>query len=112
MAITKDGMSKRKVDQCGVYRLREKANSVLCVQCGKLIHGRFAGVKRVTPMFSRNFTCRIHEGNIGEAEDQEEKLCHEVETVRELTYPGDRVSAGCEAVANARTRCGWVKLKE
>ena len=33
-----------------------KANSVLCVQCGKWIRGRCAGVKRVTQKFSRNFT--------------------------------------------------------
>ena len=35
--------------------------------------------------------------------EQEEKLCDEVETVREFTYLGDRVSAsgGCET---ARTR--------
>ena len=40
------------------------------------------------------------------------KLCDEVETVREFTCLGDRVSAGggCEAVVAARTRCGWVKF--
>ena len=47
--ISQDGLSKRKVDPCGVCSLRVKANSVLCVQCGKWIHGRCAGVKRVTP---------------------------------------------------------------
>ena len=46
--ITKDGMSKSKVDPCGVCSLRAKANSVLCLQCDKWIHGRCAGVKRVT----------------------------------------------------------------
>ena len=42
------------------------------------------------------------------------KGCDEVETVREFTYLGDRVSSGegCEAVVNARTRCGWIKLRE
>ena len=45
-------------------------------------------------MFQRNFTCRKCEGNIGEAVEQEEKLCDEVETVSEFTYPGDMVSAG------------------
>ena len=42
------------------------------------------------------------------------KVCDEVETVRGLTYLGDRVSAGggCEAVVTARTRCGWVKFRE
>ena len=31
----------------------------------------------VTPKFSRNFTCIRCEGNIGEAVEQEEKLCDE-----------------------------------
>ena len=30
--ITNDGMSKSKVDQCGVSSLREKANTVFCLQ--------------------------------------------------------------------------------
>ena len=40
--------------------------------------------------------------------EQEEKLCDEVETVREFTYLGDRVSAGggCEAAVSSRTRSG------
>ena len=44
----------------------------------------------------------------------EETLCDEVETVRELTYLGDRVSAGggCEAAVTERTRCGCVKFRE
>ena len=78
--ITEDGMSKSKVDQCWVCSMRVKANSVLYLQCGKLIHSRCAGVKMVTPRFSRNFTCRKYAGNIGEAVEQEEKLCDEVET--------------------------------
>ena len=43
-----------------------------------------------------------------------EKFCNEVETVREYTYLGDRVSAGGgrEATVTARTRCGWVKFME
>ena len=32
--ITKDDMSKSKVDLCGVSSLRVKANTVLCLQCG------------------------------------------------------------------------------
>ena len=37
-----------------------------------------------------------------------------METVREFTYLGDRVSAGggCEAAVTARTRCWWVKPRE
>ena len=48
------------------------------------------------------------EENIGEAVEQEEKFCDEVETLSEFTYLGDRVSAGggCEAAVTGRTRCG------
>ena len=48
---TKDGMPKNKVDPCGVCSLRANANSVLCVQCSKWIHGRCAGMKRVTQKY-------------------------------------------------------------
>ena len=50
--ITKDGMSKGKVDPA-VSSLREKSNSVLYVQCGKWIDSRCARVKMVSPKFSR-----------------------------------------------------------
>ena len=46
--------------------------------------------------------------------EQEERLCDAVETVRKITYQGDRASAGggCEAAVTARTRYGWVKLRQ
>ena len=50
-SITKDGISKSKVDLCGVYSLRVKVYSVLCLQCGKWIHSRCPGMKRLTPKF-------------------------------------------------------------
>ena len=87
--ITKDGLSKSKVESCGAISLRGKANTDMCVQCSKWIHGRSARVKRVTPKFVENFTCRKCEGDIGEAVEQEETLGDEVETVREFTYLGD-----------------------
>ena len=34
-SITKDGLSKSKVDPCGVCSLRVMDNSVLYLQCGK-----------------------------------------------------------------------------
>ena len=57
----------------------------------------------MTQKTSRNCACRKCEQNIGEAVEQEEMLCDEVETVREFTYHGDRVSAGreCEAAVTA-----------
>ena len=39
----------------------------------------------MTPMSSRNCTCRNCEGNIGEAVEQEEMPRDEVETVSEFT---------------------------
>ena len=63
--ITKDGLFKSNIDPCGVFCLRVKANSVVCFQCGKWVHGRCARMKRVTPKFSMNFTCRKCERNIG-----------------------------------------------
>ena len=38
--ITKDVLSKSKVVPCWICSLRTTANSALCTQCGKLIHGR------------------------------------------------------------------------
>ena len=45
---------------------------------------------------------------------QEEKLCDEVETVREFIHICDRVSAGggCQAAVTARTRRCGVNLRE
>ena len=45
---------------------------------------------------------------------QEDGLCDEVETVREFTYLGDRVSGGggCWAGATASTRCWFFNLRE
>ena len=48
--ITKDGMSKSKVDRCGACSLRVKVNSVLC---GMWIHSRCAGVKMMTYVFKK-----------------------------------------------------------
>ena len=56
-SITQDGLSKSKVDPCWVCSLTVNTYSVLCVQCGRWIHDGCAGVKKVTPKFSRNLTC-------------------------------------------------------
>ena len=48
-SITKDDMSKSKVNPYGACSLSAKTNSILCLQCGKWIHGRCASVKRLTP---------------------------------------------------------------
>ena len=71
-------------------------------------------MKRVTPKFSTNPTCRKCEGSIGEAVEQEVKLCDEVEYVSEFSYLCDRVSAseGCEAAVITRRRCRCDKSRE
>ena len=45
--------------------------------------------------------------------EQEERLCDEVETVREFTCLGDRLCAdgGIEASLTARTRCWWINFR-
>ena len=52
----------------------------------------------------RKFECRKCEKNIGEAYEQEETLCHDIETVREFTNLGDKVSAGGRHEAAVTTR--------
>ena len=103
-----------KIDPCGMCGKRVGANSVLCVRCGKWIHGRCTKMKRVTPRLGRDFVCGKCERGVGGMVEQVEKLCEEVETVKEFSYLGDRVdvSGGCEAAVTARARFGWVKFRE
>ncbi|XP_006819864.1 uncharacterized protein LOC102808533, partial [Saccoglossus kowalevskii] len=103
-----------KVDPCGMCGKRVKVNSVRCVKCGKWIHGRCAKIKRVTQRLARDFACGRCKNGVGRVVEQEEKLCDEVETVKEFTYLGDKVSVGggCEAAVTARARFAWVKFRE
>ena len=103
MGISMGGLYKSKVFPCRICSLRVKSNSFLCVQCGKWIHNVCAEEKCVTSKLSRNVASSKCEENIGEAVEQEETLCDDVDTVRKFTYLGDRVSAGCEAAVTART---------
>lgn len=103
-----------KVDPCGMCGKRVKANSVWCQKCGKWIHGRCTKMKRVTQSLAKDFVCGRCEKGVGGVVEQEEKLCDEVESVKEFTYLGDKVSVGggCEAAVTARARFGWVKFRE
>ena len=64
-SIMKDDVSNSNVYLCRVCSLRVKGYLVLCVQCGKCFHSKCAGIKRVTPMSSRNIAGMKCEGNIG-----------------------------------------------
>ena len=103
-----------KIDPCGICGKRVMANSVLCVKCGKWIHGRCVKVKRATPRLGRDFVCGQCKKQVDGLVEPVEELCEEVETVRGFCYLGHRVNAsgGCEAAVTARARIGWVKFRE
>ena len=107
-------MSVSKIDPCGICGKRAMANSVLCVKCGKWIHGRCVKVKRVTLRLGRDFVCGRCKKQVDGLVEPVEESCEEVETVRGFCYLGDRVNAsgGCEAAVRARARIDWVKFRE
>ena len=111
--ISKNDMSKSKVDPCGICSLRVKANLVLCVQCGKLIHSRCASEMGDSKLFMKFYMQKILK-NIGEAVEQEKMLCYEVESVTEFTYLDDRVSTGerYKYAVSIRTKCGRHMFRE
>ena len=82
------------------------ANSVLCVECGKWIHGRSAQKLSVTPRSGRDFVCGKCRKQVDGLVEPVEELYEEVETVRGFCYLGDRVNAsgGCEAALTARVQ--------
>ena len=53
-----------KIDPYGNCWKRVIANLVLCVKCGKLIHGRCAKVKRVTPKLGRDLCVEDARNNL------------------------------------------------
>ena len=60
--------------------------SVLCVKCGKWIHGRCTKVKRVTLRLGRDFVCGGSKKQVDGLVEQVEELCEEVETMRGFGY--------------------------
>ena len=66
------------------------ANSVLCVKCGKWIHGRYmCKSKEVTLRLRRDFVCGRCKKQVDGLVEPVEELCEEVETVRGFCYLGD-----------------------
>ena len=91
----------------GVCDLRVKANSILCMHCGKWIHSRCAGVRMVTPKFQDILVARNVKG-IHVRQLSRNKVCNQVKIAGAFTYLGDNVSTGgeCRNDVTARTRCG------
>ena len=73
-------MSVSKVDPCGLCGKRVMANSVLCVKCGKWIHGRCTKNNRVTSRLGRDFVCGRCKTQVDGLVEPVEELCEEVET--------------------------------
>ena len=57
--ITVDGLSKSKVDLCGLFCLKIVCNVFFCVQCGKWNHGRCARVKMEITKFKKICTLEM-----------------------------------------------------
>ena len=71
-------------------------------------------MKKVTSSSARDFVCRRCTDVGDGTEEPVEALCHEVETVKEFCYLGDRLNAsgGCETAVTSRVRIGWMKFRE
>ena len=71
--ITMEGLSTSNAQLCGICGMKVKTNSLLCIKCGKWIHGRCVGMEKKPTVFNK-FSSRKYKGNIGEVVKQEEKL--------------------------------------
>ena len=95
-------------------QFESNSNSVFCTQCGKWIHSRCAGVKRVTQIIYKKFACRQCEGNIGRQRIKKES--YEIRRKQEgnlhILVTWVSAGGGREAAVTVRTRYGWVKLRE
>ena len=76
-----------KVDPCGVCDKRVKANSILCVGCGKWVHKRCSGVKGALKKMEGVFQCkRCVRGVL--AVDEEISMDDGIERVDSFVYLG------------------------
>ena len=102
-----------KVDPCGVCDKRVKANSIVCVGCGKWVHKRCSGVKGALKKMEGVFQCkRCVRGEL--AVDEEISMSDGIERVDSFVYLGNKLNAGggCLSTATARVRVGWMKFRE
>ena len=102
-----------KVDPCGVCDKRVKANSILCIGCGKWVHRRCSGVKGVLKKVEGAFRCKRCVNGVV-AKDREESMNGGIERVESFAYLGSKLNAGggCLSAVTARVRVGWMKFRE
>ena len=108
---SKGEVFKSKVDSCAKCGQR-----VMCTKCRKWVHGRCAKMKRVTSILAKGFVCKLCvDTKKGIMEPCEERsYFDQVNFVKSFCYLGDRLNAsgGSEAAVSARTRIGWIKVRE
>ena len=90
------------------------ANLVLGSICEKLIHGRYAKIKRVNPKLAKGFVCKKCKKSSEERVKPIKTMCKQLKTVNEFWYLRDRLNAngGYETAVMARMKLGWIKFKE
>ena len=113
-SCSKEEILKSKVDLCAKCGRRVRANSVLCTNCGKWVHGRCGKMKRVILTLAKGFACkRCVEAKKGICKPAEELIFYDqMELVKSFCYLENRLipSGGSEASVIAKTRIGCVKF--
>ena len=111
---------RAKIDPCGICHRRVMRNSVLCTKCRSWIHGRCAGVRRVTSRLATDYVCSkcVHNGecdgdNIEHVGAVSERL-PELERVEDFCYLGDSLdgAGGSELAVTRRVGLGWKKFRD
>ena len=105
---------RSRIEPCGVCNRRVMANLVLCSVCEKLIHGRYAKIKKVIPKLAKGFVCKKCRKSSDERVKPIKTMCKQLKTVNEFCYLEDRLNAndGYKAAVTARMRLGWIKFRE
>ena len=83
------------------------ANSVMCIKCGKWVHGRCAKMKSVTSTLAKGFVCKLcADTNEGIVQPGEEISFSDIDFMKSFCYLGDKLKAsgGSEAAVTARTQ--------
>ena len=106
---SKGEVLKSKVDPCVKCRKRVMANSVMCTECGKWVHGRCAKRKSVISTLAKGFVCKVCADTMeGIVKPDEISFFDQDDFVKSFCYLRDRLNASgrSEAAVTARTKIG------